>query len=114
MLVLSRHRDEKIIIGDDVEIIVVDIRGDKVRLGINAPSDLPIHRHEVHEAILRNHGTLSVGKSHPDRSTTLGHLEGLANRLKSKLASESKELNWLVKTIDLWLTDLQTAKEAAK
>lgn len=113
MLVLSRHRDEKINIGDDVEIIVVDIRGDKVRLGINAPSDLPVHRHEVYASILEKEGgTVSVGLS--DRSTTLGHLEGLANRLKSKLASESKELNWLVKTIDLWLTDLQTAKEAAK
>jgi carbon storage regulator len=114
MLVLSRHRDEKINIGDDVEIIVVEIRGDKVRLGINAPSDVPVHRHEVYAAIQEKEGTVSVGQSHPDRSAALGQLEGLANRLRSKLASESKELNWLVKTIDLWLTDLQTAKEAAK
>jgi carbon storage regulator len=51
MLVLARHRDESIRIGDDVEIIVVDIRGDKVRLGINAPRDLPVHRSEVYAAI---------------------------------------------------------------
>ena len=53
MLVLSRTRDEIIMIGDDVEIIVVDIRGDKVRLGINAPQDVPVHRQEVYEAIQR-------------------------------------------------------------
>ncbi len=53
MLVLSRHRDESIIIGDDVVITVVDIRGDKVRLGINAPQDIPVHRREVYEAIQR-------------------------------------------------------------
>ena len=53
MLVLSRHRDESIIIGDDIVITVVDIRGDKVRLGINAPVAIPVHRQEVYEAIQR-------------------------------------------------------------
>jgi carbon storage regulator len=53
MLVLSRHRDESIIIGDDIVITVVDIRGDKVRLGINAPTQIPVHRQEVYEAIQR-------------------------------------------------------------
>lgn len=53
MLVLSRTRDETIMIGDDVEITVVDIRGDKVRLGINAPTSIPVHRKEVYEAIKR-------------------------------------------------------------
>ena len=53
MLVLSRHRDESIIIGDDIVITVVDIRGDKVRLGINAPIEIPVHRQEVYEAIQR-------------------------------------------------------------
>ena len=53
MLVLSRHRDECIMIGDDVMITVVDIRGDKVRLGIDAPKDIPVHRQEVYEAIKR-------------------------------------------------------------
>ncbi len=53
MLVLSRQRDETIMIGDDVEITVVDIRGDKVRLGITAPSHVPVHRKEVYDAIKR-------------------------------------------------------------
>ena len=53
MLVLSRHRDESIMIGDDVVVTIVDIRGDKVRLGIDAPQDIPVHRQEVYEAIKR-------------------------------------------------------------
>ena len=53
MLVLSRQRDETIMIGDDVEITVVDIRGDKVRLGITAPREIQVHRKEVYEAIKR-------------------------------------------------------------
>lgn len=53
MLVLSRHRDESIMIGDDVVITIVDIRGDKVRLGIQAPTNIPVHRQEVYEAIQR-------------------------------------------------------------
>lgn len=53
MLVLSRQRDETIMIGDNVEITIVDIRGDKVRLGINAPRTVQVHRKEVYEAIQR-------------------------------------------------------------
>ncbi len=53
MLVLSRHRDESIIIADNIVVTVVDIRGDKVRLGIDAPSEVPIHRQEVFDAIMR-------------------------------------------------------------
>lgn len=53
MLVLSRQRDETIMIGDDVEITVVDIRGDKVRLGITAPRHVQVHRKEVYDAIKR-------------------------------------------------------------
>lgn len=53
MLVLSRQRDESIMIGDNVQITVVDIRGDKVRLGIIAPAEIPVHRKEVYEAIQR-------------------------------------------------------------
>lgn len=53
MLVLSRQKDETIIIGDDIEITVVDIRGDKVRLGVSAPKSISVHRKEVYEAIRR-------------------------------------------------------------
>ena len=53
MLVLSRQRDQSIMIGDNIEITVVDVRGDKVRLGINAPNTIPVHRKEVYQAIQR-------------------------------------------------------------
>lgn len=56
MLVLSRQRDETIVIGDNIEVTVVDIRGDKVRLGINAPKEVTVHRKEVYEAIKRENG----------------------------------------------------------
>jgi carbon storage regulator len=51
MLVLTRKKGESIIIGDDVTITVVEIRGDKCRLGISAPKEVPVHRQEVHDAI---------------------------------------------------------------
>jgi carbon storage regulator len=54
MLVLSRHRDESIQIGDDIIVTIVDIRGDKVRIGVEAPSNVPVHRREVYEAIVRH------------------------------------------------------------
>jgi carbon storage regulator len=53
MLVLSRKKDESIMIGDEVEITIVDVRGDKVRLGITAPKSIPVHRREVYNAIQR-------------------------------------------------------------
>ena len=53
MLVLSRKRDERIMIGDEISLLVVDIRGDKVRLGIEAPPNVSVHRQEVFEAIQR-------------------------------------------------------------
>jgi carbon storage regulator len=59
MLVLSRKRDESIFIGENIKIKIVDIRGDKVRLGIEAPSEIPVHRQEVHEAIQREQQRLA-------------------------------------------------------
>jgi len=56
MLVLSRCKDESIIIGENVEIMIVDIRGKKVRLGINAPKTITVYRKEVYEAIKREKG----------------------------------------------------------
>jgi carbon storage regulator len=64
MLVLSRQKDESIMIGDDVEITIVDVRGDKVRLGINAPRDIAVHRKEIYIAIQREKGNpQSVGNN---------------------------------------------------
>ncbi|GIS60362.1 MAG: hypothetical protein CM1200mP2_25870 [Planctomycetaceae bacterium] len=51
MLVLSRKRSESIVINENIVITVVEVRGDKVRLGIEAPREVPIHRSEVHDAI---------------------------------------------------------------
>lgn len=53
MLVLTRMRDESIMIGDNVRVVVLDVRGDKVRIGIDAPQEVPVHRNEVYEAIKR-------------------------------------------------------------
>lgn len=54
MLVLSRKKNESIVINNDITIIVVEIRGDKVRLGVEAPKEVPVHRREVFDAIRRN------------------------------------------------------------
>ena len=53
MLVLSRKKDEKIVIGENITLMVIEIRGDKVRLGIDAPRDVAVHREEVYDAIRR-------------------------------------------------------------
>lgn len=53
MLVLSRHKNESIVINNDITIVVVDIRGDKVRLGVKAPKEVPVNRREVQDAIER-------------------------------------------------------------
>ena len=54
MLVLSRKKNESIVIGNDITVVIAEIIGDKVRLGIEAPKDVPVHRREVFEAIKRN------------------------------------------------------------
>jgi len=64
MLVLSRKKQEQIVIDKDILVTVVDIRGDKVRLGVDAPKDVPVHRKEVHTAIKREEvRTQSSGES---------------------------------------------------
>lgn len=51
MLILARKLNERIVIGDDIEISVVEIKGDQVKLGVSAPRDVKVYRHEVYEAI---------------------------------------------------------------
>ena len=71
MLVLSRQRDESIMIGDNIVVTIVDIRGDKVRLGINAPTEIPVHRQEVYEAIQREN--LRASRLEPKDTRDLGN-----------------------------------------
>jgi carbon storage regulator len=78
MLVLSRQRDETIMIGDSIELTVVDIRGDKVRIGIEAPPHVPVHRKEVYDAIRReNEHACSLSDS---ALHELGHSMNSENR----------------------------------
>lgn len=74
MLVLSRQRDESIMIGDSIVVTIVDIRGDKVRLGINAPTEIPVHRQEVYEAIQREN--LRASRLEPGDTHDVGRLSG--------------------------------------
>jgi len=86
MLVLSRQRDETIMIGDEIQITVVDIRGDKIRLGITAPNRIAVHRKEVYDSIREeNERAARIGgetldtlaqtvRPGPRRSTRLGGL----------------------------------------
>ena len=53
MLVLSRKKSESIVINNDIVVTVIEVRGDKVRLGIQAPREIPVHRQEILDAILR-------------------------------------------------------------
>jgi carbon storage regulator len=69
MLVLSRKKNESIVINNDITIVVVEIRGDKVRLGVEAPKEVPVHRREVYDAIRRNEMSGDVA-SNPDASSS--------------------------------------------
>jgi len=62
MLVLSRQKGESIMLGDDVEVTIVDVRGDKVRIGINAPRDISVHRKEIYLAIQKEKETNNASK----------------------------------------------------
>ena len=65
MLVLSRKKNESIIINDNITVTVIEIRGDKVRLGIEAPKDVTVHRREVYEAIQNQARALDSGAKVP-------------------------------------------------
>lgn len=71
MLVLSRHASERIMIGDDVVVTIVAIRGDKVRVGITAPDGTPVHRQEVYDAIKRGQA-----RAKPAEQTPSGQMPG--------------------------------------
>jgi carbon storage regulator len=76
MLVLSRKKNESIVINNDITIVVVEIRGDKVRLGVEAPKEVPVHRREVYDAIRRN---VAIGDKTMGGSTMAGNADSDAN-----------------------------------
>lgn len=82
MLVLSRQKDESIMIGDEVEITIVDVRGDKVRLGITAPKSIPVHRREIYDAIQRE-------KAQKDGEVTAGDNHAPADKAEDSLHKKS-------------------------
>jgi carbon storage regulator len=82
MLVLSRKKDECIVINNDITIVVVEIRGDKVRLGVEAPKEVPVHRREVFEAIARGeHAVVESPRTIPPATD--------ANSVSAACAAES-------------------------
>ena len=76
MLVLSRKKNESIVINDDITIVVVEIRGDKVRLGVEAPKEVPVHRREVYDAIQRNEAGQTGAKAAGEPDAAAGSTEG--------------------------------------
>src|SRR4051794_19889371 len=87
MLVLSRHIDEEIVIGDDITVIVVSIRGDKVRLGVRAPQDVSVHRREVYEAIRREERLASAKAEEAARAKIIETTHDPLPRVKPDLAA---------------------------
>ena len=81
MLVLSRQRDETIMIGDDIELTVVDIRGDKVRIGINAPTHVAVHRKEIYDAI-KQENRQAAGLTKKDVGSLPGNIKFRKNDKK--------------------------------
>ena len=93
MLVLSRQRDEIIMIGDDVEVTIVDIRGEKVRIGITAPAHIPVHRKEVYEAIKReNYAASKITPEDLDSATDGGSKASQTGA--DKKVSRARKSSW--------------------
>ncbi|MCK4804159.1 MAG: carbon storage regulator CsrA [Spirochaetes bacterium] len=82
MLVLTRRHNESIMIGDSVEITVIDVKGDQVKLGISAPKEIKVHRKEIYLAIQKEN--IDASKSRLDR---LGEIGGIFKRKKERLNS---------------------------
>ncbi len=82
MLVLTRRHNESIMIGDSVEITVIEVKGDQVKLGINAPKEIKVHRKEIYLAIQREN--IDASKSTLDR---LGEIGGIFKKKKEELNS---------------------------
>lgn len=95
MLVLSRQKDESIVIGDNVEITIVDVRGDKVRLGINAPREISVHRKEIYNAIQKEKAMAAKEAGHEAASDSTPHGDngksGSSTSTKKEVHSEKHD-----------------------
>lgn len=91
MLVLSRQKDESIVIGDDVEITIVDVRGDKVRLGITAPKHIPVHRREIYDAIQREKAQQASGQLKTGSNNEPAEKAGDSPRSKTDTSEKSSQ-----------------------
>lgn len=93
MLVLSRKKDQSIRIGDDIEIMIIEVRGDKVRIGVKAPKDVTVHRDEIYEAIRRENGSAADGGSKAcDDSESLACCRGESPKCSKSLGARIHEL----------------------
>ena len=90
MLVLSRYRDESIYIGDDIVITVVDIRGDRVRIGVQAPPDVTVHRQEVYDAIKKGN---SLRDAAPTACKTASASKSVSAPLSQELCKRKAKLS---------------------
>jgi carbon storage regulator len=103
MLVLSRYRDESIYIGDDIIITVVDIRGDRVRIGVHAPADVSVHRQEVYEAIKNSNSReagAGVGKTDQSPAAPRPSSAPLGQELNKRKAKIAEGVGGLPVSID--------------
>lgn len=87
MLVLTRKRDESIMIGDDVRIVVVDVHGDQVKLGIEAPRQIPVHREEIYREIQEENRRAALRASDPSR---LGELDTLFDKSRRQAPADGR------------------------
>lgn len=84
MLVLSRKKNESIVINNDITIVVVEIRGDKVRLGVEAPKEVPVHRREIYDAIHRNNSEVARDASSHNTMVSGDENSGAAAKSEGK------------------------------
>lgn len=113
MLVLSRQRDEAVMIGDDIEVAVIDVRGDKVRLGVTAPKEISVHRKEVYKAIQREGGIKTHGLSTPGAIQLIGtYSHGTLGAITTLPMIEAKNIGSKTKYTVSW--GFETEEAACK
>ncbi len=116
MIVLSRKKNESLVISDNIIVTVIEIRGDKVRLGIESPRDMPLHRKEVYDAIRRAELPPEISAPSPPaqvKSCQPDKIDRLAAALQSRLAVTVKR-EFVVQAMQEAGIDLRAAQPAVK